>query len=154
MEDAQLLEAIRLGREQLGEDHPLVVDAIRSLRAKERRRVTGAGDGLTAEISHAFHDREKKLALLLREMLNEDPVHEALIPGFGKRRVDMYFLGYGLIVEENGVRHSKLRKTKQRDADLRELCAHSGLRLLEVDYREPLTDEHLLKRLRDIGIAA
>jgi hypothetical protein len=51
--EAELLEAIRLARVQLGEKHPLVKAALRSMRSKERMRrqvAQVAPDDLSAEV--------------------------------------------------------------------------------------------------------
>lgn len=152
-QDAELAEAIRIGRERLGEDHPLVQQAIKSLRAKERRRVDGFGDVLTAEVSAPAlkHQRHSALASLLTELLGEAPINEALLPGYGKRRADMYFVGKRLVVEEDGRQH-RLAAKKARDAVLQDVCDRLGLSLLRVDYQEPLTQAHLRDRLHSVGL--
>lgn len=151
--ESELLAALTIARRELGEDHPLVKAALRSLKAKERKR-RGTPDGITALISSTAqnHRREHALARMLTPILDEYPVHESYLPGFGRCRVDLYFVRNKLVVEDNDRSH-KREDRQVRDARLREVCVVTGLKLLEFDYREPLTEDHLRERLARLGIA-
>lgn len=153
--DDVLAEAIRIGRDTLGADHPLVKTVIRELRAKEhkRARIFGNGaDSLTALVCRGNQRfvREGAVARLLSGLLEEEPIREAHLPGFGERRVDMLFARHRLVVEENGTRHYYENGIEERDAALRQLCSELGLKLLVVEEEEPLTFEHLSDRLREL----
>jgi hypothetical protein len=143
--DVELLEALRIAKEQLGEDHPLVQDALRSLAAKERRRKSGAGDGITAEVMKGQNSRVQQIANILTAILGETPFFEVKVPGTNMR-VDMLFRGHNLVVEENGAFHRKPR-IRERDARVRAACRRCGWQVLVVGHEESLTEEHLRARL-------
>ena len=156
--DALLAEALTVARETLGEDHPLVAKVLRELKSKERKRTRVLGNGadsLTAQVCRGNQRflREGEVAHVLTQLLEEEPIREAHLPGFGERRVDMLFARHRLVVEENGTRHYYENGIAERDATLRHLCPELGLRLLVVEEKEPLTSEHLNGRLRDLGVS-
>lgn len=154
--DALLAEALTTARETLGEDHPLVAKVLRELKSKERKRARVFGNGadsLTALVCRGNQRfaREGAVARLLSGILEEEPIREAHLPGFGERRVDMLFAHHRLVAEENGTRHYYTNGIEERDAALRRLCPELGLKLLVVEEEEPLTPEHLSMRLRELG---
>lgn len=156
LKDAELAEAIHIGRETLGEDHPLVKAAVQSLKLKERRRLLNGskGDELTAAVSRGDcrHVREAEAARVLAGILGEYPIREAPLEGFGLKRVDMLFPEHRLVVEENSHHHIHVAAYKERDRQLRAYCASHGLQLIEIWRDEPLTREHLAERLAAVGI--
>ena len=154
--DERLAEAIRIGREQLGEDHPLMRKVLHDLRSKERRRGVDQVDALGREIGWKIgsdHHRHQQIAPLLEGLLGEPPINEATLPGLPGRRVDMFFPEHRLVVEENQPRH-RCSPWRERDAEVRAHCEATGLAYIEVWTREPLTPEHLSARLAEVGIAA
>lgn len=154
--DAELAAALRAAREVLGDEHPLVADALRSLRQKERQRTSTEVDSLTAALGkrpHRNHEREEAVARMLGEILHSTPDREVHIPGGGHLRADMLFLDHRLVVEENGSHHTEAKQRK-RDARLAEVCRRANLQLLTIWAHEPLTVEHLKSRLSEVGIAA
>ena len=152
--DQELLDAIRIGKQTLGANHPLVIAAVDSLRVKERRRavVKGVGDELSQEIvskGDARHQREQAVAAAVSAILNERPIMEARLAGFGRRRVDMYYPKHALVVEENGPGHYA---PAGRDELLEKVCEEQGLKLLVIKGHEPLTDKYLRRRLGHLGL--
>lgn len=80
-----------------------------------------------------------------------------------KLRVDAYFPNEKLVVEYNGVqhyRHNALMDRREGRAEQRrrysdkrrKLIPKNGLKLLEIRYDEPLTEEHIRHRLLEEGI--
>ena len=156
--DAELAEAVRRARVELGEDHPLVRKVLKDLRRKERRLsdTTRQPDALTAAIGWRIgrdHYRHQELAPILASLLGEEPGNEVVLPGLPQHRVDMFFPNHRLVVEENQPRH-RCSPWRERDAEVRAHCEATGLAYLEVWTREPLTPEHLSARLAEVGIAA
>jgi len=78
--------------------------------------------------------------------------------------LDVYVPGNRVGFEYQGQQHfhpvqlwggeKALRKTRQRDTRKRDLCSKAGVRLVEIDYTEPLTEDHIRRRLdesRDVS---
>jgi len=156
--DAELAEAIRRARVELGEDHPLVRKVLKDLRRKERRLsdTTRQPDALTAAIGWRIgrdHYRHQELAPILASLLGEEPGNEVVLPGLPQHRVDMFFPDHRLVVEENKARH-RTSPWRERDAEVRAHCEATGLAYIEIWGREPLTAQHLSARLAEVGIAA
>lgn len=154
--DQELSEAIRLGIERLGRDHPLVAPVLRALRQKEPKRSAAyPADILTActEERTRGHEREDKLVNLVESILGDDAHREVRLPGFGHHRVDAFFPAHQLVVEENGTHHQRKGYYQKRDAALADLCRNTGLKVLTVSLGEPLTEQHLRERLNELGIA-
>ena len=154
--DERLAEALRIGREQLGEGHPLMREVLATLRSNEKHRGAAPVDALSRQTGWKIasdHHRHQQIAPLLEELLGEPPINEATLPGLPGRRVDMFFPDHRLVVEENQPRH-RCSPWRERDAEVRAHCEATGLAYLEVWTREPLTPEHLSARLAEVGIAA
>ena len=76
--------------------------------------------------------------------------------------LDIYVPRFRVGVEYQGQQHyhsveawggeEALRKTQERDALKVELCKQAGVKLVTVDYTEPLTDEHIRQVLIASGI--
>lgn len=75
--------------------------------------------------------------------------------------LDVYVPGSKLGFEYQGQQHfhpvelwggeEALRKTRQRDTRKRDLCSKAGVRLVEIDYTEPLTEDHIKRRVDESG---
>jgi len=154
--DLLLTEAIQIAKATM-RDSPLLAKVLYDLTAKERRRMSqSAADLLTVEAlrnrGNTRNRRECQLAQVAAEVLGEPPIRESVLPGFGQKRVDMLFPGHRLVIEENGRRHRYEEGIEARDALLREVCKENHLLLLEFGEREPITREHVEKRLRGLGV--
>ena len=155
-EDARIAEAIRLAKEEWGEDHPLVVSAIESLAAKERRRKNDVTyDALAAEVlggckPSPSHVREAQLVAVMSQLLSEDPVREARLPGC-RFRVDMLFKSHRLVVEEDG-RHHAQKRWRERDAMVDALCEASRIKVLRVRAEDSIDPHDLCDRLVALGV--
>ncbi len=81
----------------------------------------------------------------------------------GVLRVDLYYPKYKLCVEFDGEGHFQeipwatgtqepLELVQHRDSIKNKLIPEHGLKLLRFRYDEPLTREHILKRLSEVGV--
>lgn len=116
-----------------------------------------------------FRKSEKKAIELVSAILSAREVHENKgvfdwLRGDKDRklRVDAYFPNEKLVLEYNGVQHDKPNKLmdrrpgraeqRKRYTELRRrLIPQHGLKLLEINYDESLTHEHIRERLMEIG---
>ncbi|MCK4392664.1 hypothetical protein KAX17_07125 [Candidatus Bipolaricaulota bacterium] len=75
--------------------------------------------------------------------------------------LDVYVPSRKLAFEYQGQQHfhplqmwggkAALEKTKERDARKRTLCTKVGVKLVQIDYTEPLTKQHIRSQLKVIG---
>jgi len=78
--------------------------------------------------------------------------------------LDIYVPGLKMGFEYQGQQHfhpvevwggkGALKLTQLRDQRKRDLCAEAGVKLVEIDYTEPLTEDHIRRRLdesRDVS---
>ena len=158
MADQRMVDILRLAKERLGSDHPLVVAAVDSLAEKEARRVENVTyDGLTAEVLGGYgkpnprHARENAIAAKMTEILSEEPIREARLPAC-RYRVDMLFRLHDLAVEEDGPHHNQ-RDVKARDAHVDALCAKSGIKILRIKPKDSIDHQALRERVAALGIA-
>lgn len=76
--------------------------------------------------------------------------------------LDIWVPEIGLGIEYQGQQHfhpveawggeEALEEQKKRDERTRSLCADKGVNLLEIDFRDPLTEEFVREKLADAGV--
>lgn len=116
-----------------------------------------------------FRKNEQKAVELVTEILSAKDVQKNKAAFDWLRgdkntrlRVDAYFPSEKLVLEYNGVQHDKPNKLMDRREGRaeqrrkytelrRKLIPEHGLKLLEINYDEPLTHEYIKKRLLEIG---
>jgi len=94
-----------------------------------------------------------------RIFTNEEIVHHHRPEWLGGLELDIFVPSHRLAFEYQGEQHfdpveiwggkSALQETQARDARKRVLCAKARVTLLEIDYTESLTEQHIRKRISE-----
>jgi len=99
------------------------------------------------------------LQIVDRVFADEEVIHHHRPEWLDGLELDIYVPSHKVAFEYQGEQHfhpvevwggkEALRLTQQRDERKRELCAEAGIALVEIDYTEPLTEDHVRKRASD-----
>lgn len=103
---------------------------------------------------------ETLLFQIVDRMFEEDKViHHHRPDWLDGLELDIYVPGHRLAFEYQGEQHfhpvevwggkGALKATQLRDEKKRELCAEAGITLVEIDYTEALTEDHVRKRMSE-----
>lgn len=167
--EEQTRQRIRGSAEPCGEDGPAYAEITRrqALLREAQRKVRRAERTLTRKIENIvrieFGYKEvgeswTSETLLFQIVCNIFPGHEALRhhrPGWLEGlELDIFLPGKNIAFEYQGQQHfhpieawggeQALDELQERDAKKARICKERGIKLITVDYTEPLTREHIL----------
>lgn len=141
---------------------------LKKIVAQRGRKLRNAIENITREefgfrkVGKAWVSETLVYQIVVRIFAKHEVIHHHRSDWLDGLELDIFVPNLRLGIEYQGQQHfhpveawggmAALSTLQRRDQEKRTKCERAGVMLVEIDYTEPLTEDHICKRLLEVGI--